>query len=417
MQSSRYCLSPSTQVPYLHRGNPTENNVFLRRSRKSTVWLRMTEPTTIIQLAACETQQNTWQKSPCFANRIALRLITVCSWPTNGQWKCSCSILLSEFVPAKDSHKVSADLFLSFQVSFLSTRTQLTKLMNRLSTWTTLELQPTMLRTLHGTLWQSSSAFAKHDWNWKLTMPFWSQVSWVPGGTISPEGISLEARKIHKFLNKLRFPRSRKAIRRHLGIVNYYRKYFPRMAEKLNPLYKLLKIEVSNKFAWQLKETFDSVEKALIDDCEFALKLPIPGKQLVLRTDASFRSAGCALKIEDNPHQKIQSKRKPFAPVVFRSKIFIPVQLTMSIFPKALMTVNMASLEFAPISLQKTKPTTALTHSKSVARFCQTEASPPALSNAYDYVLKFNFKIHTSPIQSRLRLIFSPDWNSESRRR
>ena len=64
----------------------------------------------------------------------------------------------------------------------------------------------------------------------------------------------------------------------------------------------------------ELKETFDSVNKALSDACELALKQPIPGKQLVLMTDASFRSAGYALMIEDNPDQKIQSKRKTYAP-------------------------------------------------------------------------------------------------------
>ena len=86
------------------------------------------------------------------------------------------------------------------------------------------------------------------------------------------------------------------------------------MAEKLNPFYKLLKTEVPINITSELKETFDSVNKALSDACALALKQPIPGKQLVLKTDASFRSAGYALMIEDNPDQKIQSKRKTYAP-------------------------------------------------------------------------------------------------------
>ena len=67
----------------------------------------------------------------------------------------------------------------------------------------------------------------------------------------------------------------------------------------------------------EMKETFDSVNKALSDACGLALKQPIPGKQFVLMTDASFRSAGYALLIEDNPYQKLQSKRKTYAPVAF----------------------------------------------------------------------------------------------------
>ena len=107
------------------------------------------------------------------------------------------------------------------------------------------------------------------------------------GRTISPEGISPQARKIQNFLAKLRFPKSKKALQRYLGFVNYYRNYIPRMAEKLHPFYKLLKTEVPINIPSELKETFDSVNTALSNACELALKQPIPGKQLVLMTDAS----------------------------------------------------------------------------------------------------------------------------------
>ena len=102
------------------------------------------------------------------------------------------------------------------------------------------------------------------------------------------------------------------------------------MAEKLNPLYKLLKVEVPINIKSELKETFQSVNKVLSDACELALKQPIPGKQLILMTDASFRSAGYALLIEDNKDQS-QSKGKTNAPVAFGSKVFSPAQLKMSI--------------------------------------------------------------------------------------
>ena len=92
------------------------------------------------------------------------------------------------------------------------------------------------------------------------------------GRTISPEGISPQARKNQNFLDKLRFPKSKKALQRYLGFVNYYRNYFPRMAEKLNPFYKLPKTEVPINITSELKETLDSVKKALSDACALALK-------------------------------------------------------------------------------------------------------------------------------------------------
>ena len=110
-------------------------------------------------------------------------------------------------------------------------------------------------------------------------------------------------------------------------------------------------------------------------------------------TDASFRSAGYALMIEDNPNQKIHSKRKTYAPEAFGSKIFSPAQLKMSICSKEFLATYMAFLEFAQILWEATKPTIFLTDNKSVTRFFQTKAIPPALWNACDYVLQFNFKI------------------------
>ena len=173
------------------------------------------------------------------------------------------------------------------------------------------------------------------------------------GRTISSEGVLPQSHKIQNFLNKLRFPKSKKALQRYLGFVNYYRNYIPnfipRMAEKLNPFHKLLKAEVPINITSVLKETFDSVNKALSDACQLALKQPIPGKQLLLMTDAGFRSAGYALMIEDNPDQKIQSKRKTYAPVAFGSKFFSPAQLKISIYSKEFLAIYMAFLEFAHI--------------------------------------------------------------------
>ena len=213
------------------------------------------------------------------------------------------------------------------------------------------------------------------------------------GRTISPEGISPKARKIQNFLDKLRLPKSKKALQRYLGFVNYYRNFIPRMSENLSPFYNLLKTEVPINITSELKETFDSVNKALSDACEWALKQPIPGKQLILMTDGSFRSAGYALMIEDNPEQKIQSKRKTYAPMAFGSKIFPAAQLKMSIYSKEFLAVYMAFLDFAHILWETIKPTIVLTVNKSVTRFFQTKAIPPALWNARDYVLQFNFKI------------------------
>ena len=89
------------------------------------------------------------------------------------------------------------------------------------------------------------------------------------GRTISSEGVSPQAHKIQNFLAKLRFPKSKKALQRYLGFVNYYRNYIPRMAEKLHPFYKLLKTEVPinitplKKFLPSTTENVDLLKRIL----------------------------------------------------------------------------------------------------------------------------------------------------------
>ena len=213
------------------------------------------------------------------------------------------------------------------------------------------------------------------------------------GRTFSSEGVSPQSHKSQNFLSKLGFPKSKKALQRYLGFVNYYRNFVRRLADKFNPFCKLLKAEVPISMTSKLKETFDSVNEALSDACEIALKQSIPGKQLVLMTDASFISAGYALMVEDNPDQKIQSKRKTSAPVAFGSKVFSPSQLKMSNYSKEILATYMAFFEYAHILCEASQPTIVLIDNKSVTRFIQTQAIPPSLCNACDYVLHFNFKI------------------------
>ena len=65
----------------------------------------------------------------------------------------------------------------------------------------------------------------------------------------------------------------------------------------------------------------------------------------------------------------------------------------MSIYSEEFLAIYMAFLDFAHILWEATKPTIVLTDNKPVTRFFQTKAIPPALWNACDYVLQFNFKI------------------------
>ena len=63
-------------------------------------------------------------------------------------------------------------------------------------------------------------------------------------------------------------------------------------------------------------------------------------------SDASFTAAGYVILIEDDPQQKLQPKRKTYAPIAFGSKTFNPTKLKMSIYAKEFLAKFFAFSEF-----------------------------------------------------------------------
>ena len=152
------------------------------------------------------------------------------------------------------------------------------------------------------------------------------------GRTITPAGVKPQRPRVQSFLENTKFPKSKKALQRYLGFLNYYRNYIPRLSEKLTPIFKLPTKDEKVLVTPDLLEKFTEINKALDRCCELALKQPLPNKQIALMTDASFSAAGYAVLIEDDPLEKYTSTRKTFAPVAYGSKTFGPTQLKMSIY-------------------------------------------------------------------------------------
>ena len=220
------------------------------------------------------------------------------------------------------------------------------------------------------------------------------------GRTITTNGVAPQKQKITKFLERVKFPRSKKALQRYIEFLNYYRNYIPRLAERLTPFFQLLKTtdaKTKKPITPDIMKEFREINDALDRCCQLALRQPLPGKQLVLMTDASFQAAGYAVLIEDDPNQKFTSTRKTYAPIAYGSKTYSPSQIKMSIYAKEFLAIYMAFKEFGHIFWGATKPVIILTDSKSVTRFFQTKMIPPPLWNACNFVLKFNFTIAHIP--------------------
>ena len=166
------------------------------------------------------------------------------------------------------------------------------------------------------------------------------------GRTITPQCVKPQKQNVQNILQKTKFPKSKKALQRYLGFLNYYKNYVPRLSERLVPFYKMLKSDENVLVSKELVQQFEEINRPLDKCCNLAPQKPIPNKQVALMTDASFGAAGYAVLIEDDPNQKFTSLRKSYAPVAYGSKTFTPAQIKMSIYAKEFLAIYFAFKKF-----------------------------------------------------------------------
>ena len=122
------------------------------------------------------------------------------------------------------------------------------------------------------------------------------------------------------------------------------------MAERLTSYFQLLKTtDTKAKIPITPTNIMNGLterNKGLNRCCQLVLRQPLPGKQLVLMTDASFQAAGYALLIEGDPSQKYTSIRKTYAPIAYVSKTYTPSQLKIYIYAKEFLAIYLAFTEF-----------------------------------------------------------------------
>ena len=136
------------------------------------------------------------------------------------------------------------------------------------------------------------------------------------------------------------------------------------------------KVPVTKELVQQIEE----INRAFVNCCDLALQQPLPKKKSALMTDAISDSAGKAVLIEDDAHQKFTSLRKSYAPVAYGSKRFTPAQIKMSIYAREFSAKDFAFETFGHIFRGAPKLFSILTYNKAVNRVFRT----PSLCHACD---------------------------------
>ena len=124
-------------------------------------------------------------------------------------------------------------------------------------------------------------------------------------------------------------------------------KLYTTTLQRLKPFFKLLKETIKFYISNDLTTNFEKRNKLVLQSYQMALKQPLKDKQFFFMSNTSFTAAGHAIMIEDDPQQKLQSKRKTtYAPITFGSKTFYHIQLELSIYANEFLAIFFALSEF-----------------------------------------------------------------------
>ena len=158
------------------------------------------------------------------------------------------------------------------------------------------------------------------------------------GFTVGEGMLKPESEKIGRVL-AAEAPTTKKEVRSFLGLVSFYRRFIPNMAEKAVPLTDLTKKQASSKVKWteECQHAFDDLKACL--SSQPVCVLPDLSQEFVLRTDASDVGLGAVL---------LQSSDGDLRPVAYASRKLLPAEKNYSTVEKECFAVVWGIHKFEP---------------------------------------------------------------------
>ncbi|XP_055585371.1 uncharacterized protein K02A2.6-like [Uranotaenia lowii] len=212
---------------------------------------------------------------------------------------------------------------------------------------------------------------------------FKSGVSYL-GHYIDSDGLHKDPEKV-KSIIQLGVPKDVKEVRAFVGLVNYYAKFCPSLAQHLKPLYRLLQEEVKFRWSKECQEAFKAAKQLLADDtilAHYNRNLPIK-----LYSDASKEGIGAVIV-----HVFPDSKERP---VSFASRVFKKHESNYSVIDREALAIYYGVQRFSSylsgrrfILMTDHKPLTGLFSEKGIP-----ETAAGRLQRWAVYLSNFDFEI------------------------
>ena len=159
------------------------------------------------------------------------------------------------------------------------------------------------------------------------------------GHTVSKDGVKPLPSKVSAIVD-FPAPATQEALRRFLGMINFYHRFIPHAAEIMKPLYEATTAKTVKKSVdWNddLQASFQKAKAALAQTT--ILRHPRPGAEIAMTADASGTAVGAVL-------QQRSRGGGPWEPLAYFSRKLKPPELKYSAFDRELLAVYLGIRHF-----------------------------------------------------------------------
>ena len=197
------------------------------------------------------------------------------------------------------------------------------------------------------------------------------------GHVISADGIKPDPNKV-KAIKQMPTPKTKEEVRSFLGMVNYLRKFFPKLSEKSIPLRELIK--KNEKFVWgsRQEKAFQDIKDGISESATLA-KYDVE-KPIILQVDASSKGLGACI-IQDGK------------PIAFGSSALTSTQAKYAQIEKECLAILYGCRKFHQYLYGK-KITVQTDHKPLEAIFKKDlDKVPPRISRMILYLMKYDIEV------------------------
>ena len=200
------------------------------------------------------------------------------------------------------------------------------------------------------------------------------------GHVVNKSGIQVDPDKV-KAISDYPIPKSKRAVKGFIGLINHYRRFLPRIGHTLAVLHQL---EKDDDFNWQQQHTeaFKAAKQSLLNAC--TLEFPTSSGNFIITCDASDIASGASLEQVDGDQRR---------PIAFMSRKFPDVEKNYSAFDKELTAIVCAIKSFQHF-IEGRQVDIFTDHKPLITAFSKREHQSQRQSREFSFISEFVNKLH-----------------------